>query len=67
MEIFTVPVSQETTRLPEADDTPRPGLAEQDMDILAFELWQRANCLEIEPDGDWPGEEETLRCRASCL
>lgn len=66
MEIFAIPVSHETTRLPETDDAPRPGLEEQEMDILAFELWQRANCLEIEPDGDLP-EEETLRCRASCL
>jgi hypothetical protein len=67
MEIFTVPVSHDTTRLPEADDAPRPGLEEQEMDILAFELWQQANCLEIEPDNDWPGEEQTLRRRASCL
>jgi hypothetical protein len=66
MEIFTIPVSQETTQLPEADDAPIL-LDEQEMDILAFELWQRANCLEIEPDMDLPCEEETLRCRASCL
>lgn len=66
MEIFTIPVSHEATRLPEADDAPRPGIEEQEMDILAFELWQRANSLEIEPEPELQ-EEETLRCRASCL
>lgn len=40
---------------------------EQDLDILAFELWQRASCPEHPVGEDWMSEEEALRCHASCL
>jgi len=44
-----------------------PRWDQQDLDILAFKLWQRASCPE-NPDGeDWMSEEEALRCHASCL
>jgi hypothetical protein len=40
---------------------------EQDLDILAFKLWQRASCPENPADDGWMSEEEALRCHASCL
>jgi hypothetical protein len=40
---------------------------EQDLDILAFKLWQRASCPEDPVDDGWMSEEEALRCHASCL
>lgn len=40
---------------------------EQDLEILAFELWQRASCPEHPAGEDWMSEEEALRCHSSCL
>ena len=40
---------------------------EQDLDILAFKLWQRASCPDNPVDDGWMSEEEALRCHASCL
>jgi hypothetical protein len=40
---------------------------EQDLDILAFELWQQASCPENPVNENWLSEEASLRCRASCL
>ena len=49
------------------DDDPPPKFEEEELDILAFELWQRASCPESPVGEDWLGEEEALRCHASCL
>jgi hypothetical protein len=37
------------------------------MDILAFELWHRGSYPELAAEEEWLGEEEALRCHASCL
>jgi hypothetical protein len=46
------------------DDAPPPRLEEEEMDILAFELWHRACCPA--PDDECV-EEEALRSHVSCL
>jgi len=46
------------------DDTPAPRLEEQELGILAFELWKRPNCPETVAAGYWLGEEGALRCHA---
>lgn len=39
---------------------------EEDLDILAFELWRRASCPEADNDlTSWVGPEQ--RCYAGCL
>ena len=39
----------------------------QDLDILAFELWQQASCPETPVNENWLSDEAALRCHASCL
>ena len=48
------------------DDRP-PKLEEQDLDLLAFQLWQRASCPDHPVNENWMSEEEALRSHRSCL
>jgi len=48
-------------------DDPPPKLEEQDLDLLAFQLWQRASCPENPVNENWMSEEEALRSHRSCL
>ena len=45
----------------------RPNLDEQDLDLLAFQLWQRASCPENPVNENWMSDEEALRSHRSCL
>ncbi|MBZ5584287.1 MAG: hypothetical protein LAQ30_19155 [Acidobacteriia bacterium] len=68
MEILTMPVAEVVAEASQGGDEAPPRIEEQEMDILAFELWRRANHTELAAAyEDWLGEEEALRCRASCL
>jgi len=49
------------------EDDPPPKFDEQDLDILAFQLWQRASCPENPVGENWMSEEEALRSHRSCL
>ena len=60
-------ISEEAAEQSQWDDAPPPKLEEQEIDLLAFELWQRANRSDTEADEYWLSEEEALRCHASCL
>jgi len=62
-----MPLAEELAEVSQWDDAPPPKFEDEELDILAFELWQRANCPEGETDEYWLGEEEALRCHASCL
>ncbi len=44
-----------------------PKLDEQDLELLAFQLWQQASCPEHPVNENWMSEEEALRGRRSCL
>jgi hypothetical protein len=61
------PLDEDLAEASPWDDAPPPRLEEQEMDILAFELWHRACCSTMTAADDWLGEEEALRCHASCL
>lgn len=64
METLSVPRTEDGTAAP-WDDAPPPRFEDQDIDLLALQLWRRAN-----PDApldDWLTDEEALRCHASCL
>ncbi len=63
MEILTLPLAETLAEAAQPGDAPPVKLEEQEMDILAFQLWQRANY----PLDEWLREEEARRCRASCL
>lgn len=49
------------------EDDPPPKFEEQDLDILAFQLWQRASSPENPVGENWMSEEEALRSHRSCL
>jgi len=66
MEMLAIPVAEETAAESQWDAAP-PRFEDQDLDILAFELWQRANRVIAADDEDWQIEEEALRGHASCL
>jgi len=59
------PIAAELAEVKQWDDAPPPRLEEQELGILAFELWKRPNCPEPVAAGYWLGEEEALRCHAS--
>jgi hypothetical protein len=44
-----------------------PKLEEEDLDLLAFQLWQQASCPENPVNENWMSEEEALRSHSSCL
>jgi len=49
------------------EDDPPPKLEEQDLDLLAFQLWQQASCPDHPVNENWMSEEEALRSHRSCL
>ncbi len=49
------------------DDDPPPKFEDQDLDILAFQLWQQASCPDHPVNENWMSEEEALRTHRSCL
>jgi len=61
------PIAAELAEVTQWDNTPPPRLEEQELGILAFELWKHPNCPETVADECWLGEEGALRCHASCL
>jgi hypothetical protein len=44
-----------------------PKLEEQELDLLAFELWRRASCSERATDEEWSDLERAVGYHASCL
>jgi len=60
-------IAAELAEVTQWDDDPPPKLEEQDLDILAFQLWQRASCPENPVGENWMSEEEALRSHRSCL
>ena len=67
MEAAATAMAEELAEVTQWDDAPPPKFEEEELDILAFELWRRANCSETAPDEYWLSEEEALRCHSSCL
>ena len=48
-------------------DPAPPNLAEEELDILAFELWQRASRQDLAAEEECSDEDEVVGCHASCL
>lgn len=44
-----------------------PKLEEQELDLLAFELWRRASCSERAAGDEWSDLERAVGYHASCL
>jgi hypothetical protein len=56
----------QTLEMPTSEELAEIRFEERELDILAFELWQLANCPEP-ADEQKLAEDEALRCHASCL
>ncbi len=64
MEAPAVPVAEEALQAARWGNTPPRKWEEEELDILAFELWQRASCPDTETDQDWV--EAEAWCLAGC-
>ena len=60
-------LATELEQVTEWQDDPPPKLEEQDLDLLAFQLWQQASCPDHPVNENWMSEEEALRSHRSCL
>jgi hypothetical protein len=67
MQTSAISMADELSATAHWDDAPPPRFEEEELDILAFDLWQRANLPGLEGDEERLGEEEALRGHASCL
>jgi hypothetical protein len=67
MEILETDVPGEVTEDPRWSDPPPPRLEEQALDLLAFELWQRASRQDAAAEEDCPKEDMVVGTHASCL
>jgi len=67
MEILETSIPEELTDNSPWGDPPPRKFEDEELDILAFELWQRASRQDAGAAEDCSGEEEVVGCHASCL
>jgi len=60
-------LAEELAQVTHWDDDPPPRIEEQELDLLAFELWKQASSPDNPDAANWMTEEEALRTHASCL
>lgn len=60
-------MAEELAEVSQWDDAPPPRLEDEEMDILAFELWHRGSFPELSAEDDFPSAEEAQRSHVSCL
>ena len=66
METLEMPITEELATVFPGDEDLRPRF-EEELDVLAFELWQHGSRQDLAADEDQEIEEETVGCHASCL
>ncbi len=64
METPTAPMAHDLSEIPRWGDAPPPRFADDEMDILAFKLWQKASGVEIAAEQEEEGTEEAAWCHA---
>ena len=52
--------------VPSSWETPPMDFAAEEIDIVAFKLWRRANCLDLTRDDCRCCKGEALQCYATC-
>ncbi|HUI80440.1 MAG TPA: hypothetical protein VLY24_21090 [Bryobacteraceae bacterium] len=67
MEILETPIPEELSENAPWGDPPPPKLEDQALDVLAFELWQRASRQDVGGPEDCSNDEEIVGGHASCL
>jgi hypothetical protein len=66
METLEMPIAGELAEVSPRDEDLRPRF-EEEIDVLAFELWQRGSRQDLAADEEAADDEETVGCHASCL
>lgn len=67
MEILEMPVMEAVTEDAAWGDAAPPRMEEEELDILAFELWQRGSRQDAAAETECSDEEEIVGSHASCL
>jgi hypothetical protein len=67
MELPVMATGEETVGVSPWNEAPPPKLEEQELDLLALELWQRGSCPELVDDEGWSEAEKLVGYHASCL
>jgi len=67
MVIPELPVAEKLEEVSQWDDAPPVSLEEQEMDVLAFELWQRGSRQDLAAGEERPDETDAVASRTSCL
>jgi hypothetical protein len=67
MEIIDLPIGEEPVAEAPWGEPPPPKLEEQELDLIAFELWQRGCCWSPATEDAGSEEIEEVACHASCL
>jgi len=67
MEIIDTAIPEELSDRPPWSNPPPPKLEEEELDLLAFELWQRASRQDVAAEEDCPDEDIVVASHASCL
>ncbi len=67
MEILETPVGEGLIEEQAWGDAAPPKLEEQELDIVAFELWQRGSRQDAAGEEDCSNDEEVVGGHASCL
>ena len=61
-------LAEELAEVSQWDDVPPPKLEEEEMDILAFDLWHSGSVPQAGMEDECPSEEEQAhRSHSSCL
>lgn len=67
MEIIDLPNGEELVAEAPWGEPPPPRLEEQELDIIAFELWQRGCRRDVAGEDACSDDIEAVACHASCL
>jgi hypothetical protein len=60
------PITEELAEVSPGEEELRPRF-EEEIDVLAFALWQRGSRQDLAADEEAADDEEAVGCHASCL
>jgi hypothetical protein len=58
MQTLEMPIAEELEESTQWGDAPPPNIEEQELDLVAFDLWRRGCCLEAASEEDRTGAGE---------
>jgi hypothetical protein len=67
MEIPVITTAEEVFDASPWTEAPPLKIEEQELDLLALELWQRGSCPDLADDEQWSETDEAVGCHSSCL